>query len=191
MAETKPDKKFAFEEYKLFYESTEKVTDRRLAANRWNYSICTAILVAVAVILNWGLTKPNYLFYSLIVVIVLGSMATLFFSLWIGQIRDFKELNNAKFKVLNDMTHYIVFSESQNDPRVSYAPFDKEWKSLQESKAVVEIPRSKLLALKSSNVEYLIPRAFRILFISLIILIFVFILLNWKVIVKSLSFTII
>lgn len=191
MAETKSNEKFAFEEYKLFYESTEKVTDRRLAANRWNYSICTAILVAIAVILNWGLSKPNYLFYSLIVVIVLGSMATLFCSLWIGQIRDFKELNNAKFKVLNNMAHHIVFSENQNDPRVSYAPFDKEWKSLQNSKAIVEISRSKIVALKSSNMEYLIPRAFRILFISVIILIFVFILFNWKVIIKSLSFTII
>jgi hypothetical protein len=190
MAETKSNKKFAFEEYILFYESTEKVTDRRLSANRWNYSICTAILVAVAVILNWGLAKPNYMIYSLIIVIILGSMATLFCSLWIGQIRDFKELNNAKFKVLNDMTHYIVFSENQNDPRVSYSPFDKEWKSLKKSKATVEISRSKIVALKSSNMEYLIPRAFKILFISVIILIFVFILFNWKVIIESLSFTI-
>jgi hypothetical protein len=54
MAETKSNEKFAFEEYKLFYESTEKVTNRCLVANRWNYSICTAILVAIAVILNWG-----------------------------------------------------------------------------------------------------------------------------------------
>jgi hypothetical protein len=105
-------------------------------------------------------------------------MATLFCSLWIGQIRDFKELNNAKFKVLNDMTRHIVFSENQNDPRVSYAPFDKEWKSLQESKAIVEISRSNIAALKASKMEYLIPRAFRILLISVIILIFVFLLLT-------------
>ena len=29
----------SFDEFKLYYESTEKVTDRRLDTNRWNYSI--------------------------------------------------------------------------------------------------------------------------------------------------------
>ena len=40
--------KLSFEEFQLFYESTEKVTDRRLNANRWNYSICIAILIEKA-----------------------------------------------------------------------------------------------------------------------------------------------
>lgn len=147
----KAGEKFAFEEFKLFYESTEKVTDRRLSANRWNYSICTAILVAIAVIINWGLSKPDYFLFSAIAVIVLGSMAALFCSLWIGQIKDFKELNNAKFKVLNEMAPHIAFSENLTDPRISYSPFDKEWKLLQEAKAVVEISCSNIVALKASN----------------------------------------
>lgn len=55
----------AFEEFKLFYESAEKVTDRRLSANRWNYSICTAILIAIAGILNWGLSKTSFFLISI------------------------------------------------------------------------------------------------------------------------------
>jgi hypothetical protein len=45
--EFKAEHKVAFDEFKLFYESAEKVTDRRNAANRWNYSICIAILGVV------------------------------------------------------------------------------------------------------------------------------------------------
>jgi len=49
MTDKPPGPRFSFDEFKLYYDSTEKVTDRRLETNRWNYSICVAILVAVAV----------------------------------------------------------------------------------------------------------------------------------------------
>ena len=45
-AEVKPAPMLAFEEFELFYKSTERVSDQRLALNRWNYAICTAILIA-------------------------------------------------------------------------------------------------------------------------------------------------
>lgn len=51
--------KHSFDEFKLYYDSTEKVTDRRLDTNRWNYSICIAILVAIATITNWSLTNSK------------------------------------------------------------------------------------------------------------------------------------
>ena len=177
--------KLSYEEFQLFYDSTEKVTDRRLNANRWNYSICTAILVANAGLLNWGISKPNFLVISVIGVLILSTMATLFCSLWIGQIIDFKELNNAKFNVLNKMSPHILFSEDPNDPRISYAPFEKEWLSLQQAKAVQEVGKSNLIALKASNMEYLIPKAFRVLFIVISISIFVLSSMNWKHIYNS------
>ena len=51
--------KHSFDKFKLYYDSTEKVTDRRLDTNRWNYSICIAILVAIATITNWSLTNSK------------------------------------------------------------------------------------------------------------------------------------
>lgn len=179
------ERKLSYEEFQLFYESTEKVTDRRLGANRWNYSICTAILVANAGLLNWGISKPTFLVISVVGVLILSGMATLFCSLWIGQIKDFKELNNAKFNVLNKMAPHILFSDNPNDPRVSYEPFEKEWDSLQKAKAVQEVGKSNLIALKASNMEYLIPKAFRVLFIFIAISIFLFSGMNWKHIYNS------
>ncbi len=178
-------KKLSYDEFKLFYESTEKVTDRRINANRWNYSICTAILVASAALLNWGILNPNFLIISVIGVLILSIMASLFCSLWIKQIKDYKELNNAKFSVLNQMSPHIAFSNKHNDPRASFTPFEKEWTFLQKVKAVQEIKNSNLIALKASNMEYLIPKAFRILFIIISISIIIFSAINWKCIYSS------
>lgn len=38
--------------------------------------------------------------------------------------------------------------------------FDKEWKKLDELHGLQEVGRSKIVALKSSNIEYFIPKAF-------------------------------
>ena len=175
--------RFAFEEFKLFYESTEKVTDRRLESNRWNYSICVAILVADAVIINWSLARPSFILLSITAVIVLSLMAALYCTLWIGQIRDYKALNNAKFDVLNSMAPHIAFGESKTDQRISFCPFEKEWASLQKANAVEEVYRSNIVALRASNMEYLIPRAFRILFLGTIAAAIAFSVWNWDSVV--------
>jgi len=154
----------AFDEFKLYYESTEKVTDRRLEANRWNYSLCAATLGAVGLIAGWGMSKPERFVASDIVVSLLCGIAALYCTLWMGQIRDYKELNNAKFSVLNAMAPLVVFSEKDNDQRSSFLPFEKEWKALQESMAAREVLGMKIVALKSSNIEYLLPKALRLLF---------------------------
>jgi hypothetical protein len=181
----KNQQKFSFEEFKLFYESTEKVTDRRLEANRWNYSICLAIIIANAFIVNWSLDKADYFYVGITVALVLCLMAVLFCSLWMGQIRDFKSLNNAKFEVLNQMAPQVEFVPESPDFIVSFCPFEKEWKSLQRSKAAQEVFQNKIIALKSSNIEYFIPKAFMALFSMSIVIILLAIVFNWLLFLNS------
>jgi hypothetical protein len=161
--------KHSFDEFKLYYESTEKVTDRRLDTNRWNYSICIAILIAIATITNWSLANTKLLWVGLAADVLLCMMAILFCALWIGQIRDFKNLNNAKFTVLNEMAPKVEFDVANPGAIVSFCPFDKEWTKLKELSALQEVGRSNLVALKSSNIEYFIPKAFGALFISVLV----------------------
>lgn len=163
------DAKHSFDEFKLYYESTEKVTDRRLETNRWNYSICIAILVAIAAITNWALTNPVLLWVGLAADVILSLMAILFCALWIGQIRDFKNLNNAKFNVLNEMAPKIEFDTANPNQVRSFCPFDKEWRKLDELHALDEVGRSNIVALKSSNIEYFIPKAFAALFVAVLV----------------------
>jgi hypothetical protein len=175
----------SFEEFKLYYESTEKVTDRRLSANTWSYSICVAIVVAIAVVFNWSVSNRPFFYVGLIAVIILCTMAILFCSLWMGQIDDLKHLNNAKFKVLNEMAPHIEFDPSHPGHLKSYCPFEKEWQVLQEVRTAVEISQRRIVALKSSNIEYFIPKAFRIIFFSILLASILAVAFNWAIFINS------
>src|SRR2546423_109238 len=100
--------KYSFEEFKLYYESTEKVTDRRIANNQWNYSVCVATIVAIALVWNWSIGNRGFAFLSLTIVTALSALGMLFSSFWIRQIADYKSLNTAKFKVLNDIAPNVA-----------------------------------------------------------------------------------
>jgi hypothetical protein len=153
---------YSFDEYELYYESTEKVTDRRLATNAWNYGICTAIIVAVAVLANWSVSRPEFGLITVGAIVTLAGMGMLLCTLWIGQIRDFKSLNNAKYAVLNAMAPLVRFGPK--DDRLSATPFAKEWEILKARESTREIENMKIFALRSSNTEFLVPTAFRWVF---------------------------
>ena len=106
-------------------------------------------------------------------------MAVLFCALWVGQIRDFKKLNNAKFSVLNEMAPHLTFAEKESDSLISYQPFQKEWTKLGELNALEELGKSNIVALKSSNIEYFIPKAFAVLFCGMFLILILIILFNW------------
>jgi hypothetical protein len=159
----------SFDEFKLYYESTEKVTDRRLETNRWNYSICVAILVAVAAIVRWGISSAELRWVGIGAVLLLSGMAILFCELWLAQIRDFKRLNDAKFHVLNQMAPSLAFAASDSHSVSSFQPFAREWEKLQEEGAVDKVRKLNLLALKSSHMEQFIPRAFQLVFATAVL----------------------
>jgi len=159
--------KYSFDEFKLYYESTEKVTDRRLATNSWNYGVCTTIIVAVSGLTTWSLSRPEFGLVAIGAVLMLAGMGVLLCSLWRGQIRDFKALNNAKFEVLNAMAPQVQFGA--NDEQISAAPFAREWEILKANEATREMEAMRIFALRSSNTEFLVPTAFRWLFWLMIV----------------------
>jgi di/tricarboxylate transporter len=179
MTEGSDKTRVSFEEFKLYYDSTEKVTDRRLDTNRWNYSICTAIVIAIATITNWSLSNPTLMWVGFAADVLLASMAILFCLLWIGQIRDFKNLNNAKFSVLNAMAPRVDFDTDNPGAVRSFCPFDKEWTKLTDLQAVQEVGASNIIALKSSNMEYFIPKAFGALFCAILAVLVVLVVSHW------------
>jgi len=168
--------KYSFDEFKLMYESTEKVTDRRLQTNRWNYTICTAIMISVFGVIKFSVTKVPFFYLGLLEAVVLCGIAILFCCLWIGQIKDFKTLNYAKFEVLTEMAPHLEYDLEFPDIFTPYCPFDKEWEKLKKAKALQEEGKTNFIALKSSNIEYYVPKAFIALFVSIIIITGLFIL---------------
>jgi hypothetical protein len=168
----RPPAPVSFEEYKLYYATTERVTDRRLALNRWNYSILVGTLLATGGVLTWATSRPTNALVGAAGVVVLSAMAMLLCTYWIHQITDFKLLNQAKFKVLNEMAPLVIFDGPVGtSPARSYQPFEREWQDLKGQQAVRNVQTGGLhtLALKSSGAEYFIPRAFRILFAAILV----------------------
>lgn len=152
--------KVSFEEFKLFYETTERVTDRRLDMNRWNYSVCLAMFLGIALAARWALVSPTSFIPGIVSVVILSTMAIVFCRHWLAQIGDFKSLNKVKFDVLKQMAPLVVFESEQHHDLKSFLPFTKEWDLLQEIKAIQQPKGFNFLALKSSGIEYFIPKAF-------------------------------
>jgi hypothetical protein len=105
--------------------------------------------------------------------------------MWIKQINDYKLLNNAKFTILNKMATNIAFSDSLVDQRISFCPFEKEWISLEKDGAVEKIKKINLIAFKSSNMEYLIPKAFFVIFVLILLFTIGISIFNWEIVVNS------
>ncbi len=158
----------SFDEFKLYYESAERVTDRRLEANRWNYSACAAVLVGIAAIVKWGIVSSELRWLGVGAVLLLCIMAILFCQLWLAQIRDFKRLNDAKFEILNSMAPLLDFDASKPGSVRSYRPLEREWERLKKEGAVDNVQPLNILALRSSHMEQFIPRAFQLVFVAVV-----------------------
>jgi hypothetical protein len=158
----------SFEEFKLIYDSAEKVTDRRLTKNSQNYSISVGITLAIAVIANWSISTPLYRFSGFTLIAVVSGMATVYAKLWLKQILDFKLLNTAKFEVLNEMAPFIQFPGKENGEKciVSYQPFKREWEIMKKMSALQSSRNFGFKALKSTSEELFVPNAFFVIFIT-------------------------
>lgn len=172
----------SFEEYRLYYESTEKVTERRLAMNRWNYSVLTASLLAIGVILGWASSHDTFLLAGIVGILVLSAVACFMCFYWLKQIDDFKALNTAKFEVLNNMAPLVTF-EGPNGPSQakSFNCFDKEWQELSRAHALQSTSSSSFVrGLRSSSAERFIPRAFGSIFALIFVSVLTFSALSWE-----------
>ena len=77
------------------------------------------------------------------------------------------------------MAPKVEFDTSNPGTVTSFCPFDKEWKKLTELHALQEVGRSNLVALKSSNIEYFIPKAFAALFVAILVALAVLVSSHW------------
>ncbi len=151
----------------MYFDTTEKVIDRRLSLNSWNYGICLATLGAAGLLANWAVTTGGLRLVILAGIAVLAGMGCLLCVFWVGQLRDLKLLNNAKFSVLAQMAPQIKFNGGEK----SYEPFAREWEILTHQGAITKKGRLRIPVLKSSGAEFLLPRVFMTIFGLIVLLI--------------------
>lgn len=152
-----------FGHFQLYFESIERVTDRRLALNRNNASLSILIAAGLGLIISWAHDKDELRSPAILVVCLLSVLAALFCRWWWRQVQDYKDLNGAKFDVLEQMAKNVVLHE-HNGERCSFDPFHWEWR-ISKARQNLTGWRGRL-ALGSSWSELVVPKAFLAFFVA-------------------------
>jgi hypothetical protein len=100
-----------FEQYKLYIESAEKISDRRQNANNYFITINTALIAILGLsfqasffeVITWA--RPLLAFVGIIICVIFWYL-----------LRSYKQLNGGKFKIIH-----------QIEQRLPLALYDYEW----------------------------------------------------------------
>jgi hypothetical protein len=126
-----------FEQYKLYVESAEKISERRVSANNYLLTV-NSVLVTL-----YGLVAASrFNTYWTILVPVAGLLVSL---TWHQIITSYRDLNTVKFKVIHELEH-----------QMPAALYDYEWHKAGEGRGKAYHPLSHL--------ERWVPIIFMVLF---------------------------
>lgn len=154
------EKKIHFEEFRVFLETAERTTDRRLELIKSNASLAILIMAGIGAIASWSYGKVAVTPFATIVIGAIAFLAVLFCRWWWRQLVSYKQLNSAKFEVLNQMAPLLVFPEATEPRCQSYEPFRREWEILKEKQSLERF--GKGFALAASPSEITVPVSFMI-----------------------------
>ncbi len=139
------------EQYKLYVEMADRVSQRRDQSNRFYatiYSILAAILVLAA---RFKLSDDTSDGTWALVFLITGLVGALLAGIWYMNIRSYKTLNSAKFQVINEIENQL--------PVQGYT---KEWELL---RPVGGPPKY----LQLTRIEQYVPVVFLLLSLALVV----------------------
>ena len=126
------NKNILLEQYKLYVEMADRISQRRQSAN--NYFLSLNLLLFSFFSYMTYIKKEFEM--GIFVISVAGIISCW---IWYRLIKSYKGLNSAKFKVVHDM-----------EKMLGYQPYDKEWEKLGRGK-------DKSLYLPFTKIELYIP----------------------------------
>jgi hypothetical protein len=139
-------KNHLFEQYKLFIESAERVSDRRQSANNYFLAINTAIFSFLGLIYEIKLKDIS------IICILLSIVGIFICGIFFFLINSYKQLNSGKFKVIHEI-----------EQKLPLALYQREWEILGEGK-------NKCQYWPFSHIEIKIPFIFGLIYLILLII---------------------
>lgn len=102
------------EQYKLYVEMADKVSDRRLTANTFFLTANTLLITIFGAIVGKDASISSD---SMRIWFILFALSGLAFSLaWFFIVKSYRQLNSGKFKVIVEIEKYLPLS-----------PYQKEW----------------------------------------------------------------
>lgn len=130
------------EQYKLFVESADRVSERRTSANNYLLTVNAFLVTLYGLAAGWGDNRA-----WAFVVPVAGVLVCI---TWLVLIRSYRNLNTAKFKVIHEL-----------EEQLPAALFDREWEHAQRGEGKAYKPLT--------HVEPYIPFVFAALYLILAI----------------------
>ena len=133
------------EQYKLYVQMADKISERRQTANTYFLTINTALVALLGIV--WPATEKlvDVLWY-----VIAGLAGMILCYSWYRLLRSYKDLNSGKFRVVGVIEKYLPLR-----------PYDAEWESLGRGK------NSKLY-LPFTHIEAKIPWVFFALYLGVI-----------------------
>ena len=135
------------EQYKIYLESIEKISDRRQSANKFFLTI-NAVLISIIGLSFQNDFLKDILFFKLFI----AFSGILFCIIFWFLIHAYKQLNTGKFKVLHKI-----------ESKLPLAIYEYEWEVLEEGK-------NKKVYYPFSHIELNIPKLFGIIYFILLII---------------------
>jgi len=133
-----------FEQYKLYIDSAERISDRRQSANNYFITINTALFAILGLTLkieslqNIGWLRSLLSLIGIIICIIFWYL-----------LRSYKQINTGKFKVIHQIEQHLPI-----------ALYDYEWEILGKGK-------DKKIYYPFSHVELCIPWLFGIIYLAI------------------------
>ena len=90
------------EQYKLYVEMADRVSQRRQAANRFYISLLSGLGGLYLLLEKILHTQPNIIIWAILIIII--SL------LWWLTINSYRQLNSGKFKVIHEMEQQLPFA---------------------------------------------------------------------------------
>lgn len=104
------------EQYKLYVEMTDRISSRRIEANKYYTSILSGLLAIITIFgNNTNIQKP--------IIISASVLSMSLCIIWIVNLRSYQQLNSVKFKVIHEMEKLLPF-----------ACYDREWEIMNSRK---------------------------------------------------------
>lgn len=141
-------KQHLLEQYKLYVEMADKISERRQSANSFFLTINTVIVSLTTYFTLGGILSDSILLY-----IPISLAGLLICYTWYRLIRSYKDLNTAKFKVIHEI-----------EQKLPCAPYGLEWEKVGRGK-------NPKLYLPFTHIEIYIPWVFFTLHIFVLIFI--------------------
>lgn len=174
---------YSFEEFRMMYDSTELISERKIAFNRNNASLCLLVIAGQGAAASWLYKEKGLALLGPVALITISILAIIFCLYWNGQLWAFKELNSAKFQVLEEMADRVAFPDYRERSIVSMNPFMREYQILTENKKLVAGAKGLLLQ-RSNFAETIVPKSFIAFFAAVTFLSIIWLLMNFGILGK-------